>query len=231
MPRHPRLFLTGLPMHIVQRGHDRQPVFRDTQDFMYYFDNLSEAGETYDVSIHAYCLMTNHVHLLVSPGEPPDGISWFMRLLAARQTRYANRKLKRTGTLWEGRFKASPIDSSAYMLACYRYIELNPVRAGIVGRPSDYRWSSYRHHVGSDLVDWLDTHSEYEALGTTPETRQATYRAFVSAAIDEPEHIRIRTAVNRNQVTGSALFRRRLAREVDRTLSAAAPGRPQKGKK
>ncbi len=226
MPRYPRLFLPEMPVHIVQRGHDRQPVFVQKQDFEYYLDNMVEAKSRYSVKVFAYCLMTNHVHLLASPGKDAKLISKFMRLLAARQTRYTNKKEARTGTLWEGRFKASLVDSAAYLLACCRYIELNPVRARVASAPGDYRWSSYRHHTGRQTVEWLDLHPEVAALGTTAARRWSAYERLAATGVTQAELEAIRVAVSRNQVTGDEVFREALARRVGRRLSAASPGRP-----
>lgn len=230
MPRYPRLFVTDIPIHIVQRGHDRQPIFLEPSDFEYYLDNIIEAKSLYSIKVYAYCLMTNHVHLLLSPGLNAGLVSMFMRVLAARQTRYINKKRGRTGTLWEGRFKASLIDSSAYLLACCRYIELNPVRAGIVSIPGEYRWSSYRHHIGMAAADWLDLHPEIAALGTTASRRRAAYERLVAEGMTDDEHEAIRIAVKRNQVTGDKSFREALARRLGTRLSAASPGRPTRGK-
>jgi REP-associated tyrosine transposase len=228
MPRYARLFLPGLPLHIVQRGHDRKVVFVEPGDYQYYLENIVEAKDRYDVSVHAYCLMTNHVHLLVSPGPEAKGISAFMRVLAARQTRYVNKRERRTGTLWESRFKASPVDSSAYVLACYRYIELNPMRARMVEQPADYDWSSYRHNTGIARTDWLDKHPELLAVHTDTMARQEAYAEFVGLGISDEERELIKTALNRNQVTGNDLFRKELERRTGRRLSTAGPGRPGK---
>lgn len=231
MPRYPRLFVSGVPVHIVQRGHDRQTVFNKHEDFAYYLDNVKEAKSTYDVRVHAYCLMTNHVHLLISPGVESGAVSAFMKVLAGRQTRRTNRKAGRTGTLWDGRFKASLIDSSTYLLACYRYIELNPLRAGICRAPADYRWSSYRHNSGIKSFGWLDSHAEYDALATTLVERQSRYRQFVASAFSANELKFIRTALNRNQITGGKRFRWELERDSGQSISIAAPGRPRKSNK
>lgn len=225
MPRYPRVFVPTIPLHIVQRGHNRQPVFLERSDFEYYLVNLAEVRGAYGVKVHAFCLMTNHVHLLLTPGSLSEAVSAFMRVLAARQTRFVNKREGRTGTLWEGRFKASPIDSSAYMLACYRYIELNPVRANMVAHPRDYEWSSYRHNVGDQKVDWLDRHEELLALGEAP---AAAYRQLVAEGVSAEDTATIRTALKRNQVTGNDKFRASLAARLGRRLSNRAPGRPRK---
>ena len=226
MPRHPRLFLPDLPLHIVQRGHDRQPVFAEPNDFRFYLDNLAEAKVTMSIRVHAYCLMVNHVHLVVTPRERGDDVSRFMRLLAARQTRYTNKRNDRTGTLWEGRFKASPIDSTAYLLACARYVDLNPVRARIVGSPGEYRWSSYRGRAGLAEDPLLDSCPAYRTLGRDNKSRTIEYRAFVARGIDEDELEVIRTAARRNQLTGNDRFRAEIEKRSGRRISNAGPGRP-----
>lgn len=156
MPRYCRAFITDHPYHVVQRGHDRQPVFATDQDYQTYLDNLAEQRAVQCVKVFAFCLMSNHVHLIMQAERDGADISKVMRVVAARQTRYTNRLERRTGTLWEGRFKASLIDSGGYLLTCCRYVDLNPVRAAIVSRPQDYRWSSYRERAGyADTMTWL----------------------------------------------------------------------------
>ncbi len=146
MPRQQRYRLPGVPQHVIQRGNNRQVTFFDNMDYRKYLDCLETAGDKYDCAIHAYVLMTNHVHLLMTPSEP-DSISKVMQSVGRQYVQYINWSYKRTGTLWEGRYKASPIESERYLLTCYRYIELNPVRAGMVASPADYAWSSYRHNA------------------------------------------------------------------------------------
>jgi putative transposase len=152
MARNPRLFLPHTPLHIVQRGHDRNAVFVEQPDYAYYLENLRQAKADLNVKVFGYCLMTNHVHLLLAPDDEVDGVSRLMKIVAARQTRYVNKLEKRSGTLWEGRFKASLIDSDAYLLACYRYVDLNPVRGRLVDSPLEYRWSSCSDHVKTTLT-------------------------------------------------------------------------------
>ena len=212
----------------MQRGHDRQPVFVERDDYAYYLANMAEAQATYDLQLHAYCLMTNHVHLLLSPRDQAAAVSAFVRVLAARQTRYVNKRERRTGTLWEGRFKASPVDSAAYLLACYRYIELNPVRAGMVASPRDYEWSSYRHNSGEERLDWLESHAEFQALGSHQAARASSYRKLVGEGLSCEDSETIRTALKRNQVTGNNRFREQLEGRLGRRLSQAGPGRPRK---
>jgi putative transposase len=142
MPRHARLRIGGLPLHVIQRGVNRCACFGDESDYGVYLALLEELSTRYECAMHAYVLMTNHVHLLVTPPEP-DGASKLMKHLGQRYVQYFNRRHKRTGSLWEGRFRSSLIDSEGYLMRCHRYVEMNPVRAGMVQRPSDYRWSSH----------------------------------------------------------------------------------------
>lgn len=226
MPRYPRVFIPNVPLHIVQRGHDRQPVFLQSSDYTYFLSNLQEKRCELAIRVHAYCLMTNHVHLVITPANNDDSVSKLMRVLAARQTRYINRRLKRTGTLWEGRFKASPIDTDNYLLACYRYVELNPVRAGLVENPADYHWSSFRFNASLVEGSWLDRSATYQALGQSDADRVIAYRALIRSGQSDVELALIRTAVKRNQLTGSSKFQREIVSRSGRLVPARGPGRP-----
>jgi len=227
MPRYPRLFLPDIPLHIVHRGHDRKPVFVEPADYRYYLDNLVELKSELNIEVFGYCLMTNHVHLIMVPGDRVENISRLMRVVAARQTRRINKLESRSGTLWEGRFKASLIDSDAYLLACYRYVDLNPVRAAIVADPIEYPWSSYRSHADPAGDDWLDKSPTYQSLGHSGHERARAYRAFVSGATDADEIQLIRGALQRNQVTGTDHFRRELEHRTGRRLFSRRQGRPR----
>ena len=141
MPRIARIVIADYPHHIIQRGHNRQVVFVGDEDYLYYLENLKEWKKTFKCKVYAYCLMTNHVHLIVSPGKKAENLALLMKRVSGRQTRYVNKIERRSGTLWEGRYKSSLINEDGYLLACCRYIELNPVRAGIVNEPAEYRWS------------------------------------------------------------------------------------------
>ena len=157
MPRMGRIVLPNYPHHVVQRGHNRQVVFAAEQDYQRYISDLRELKDVFGVKVYAYCLMTNHVHLLLAPGEAIAGLGQLMKALAARATRYRNRLEGRTGTLWESRYKSSVVESDTYLLACCRYIELNPVRARMVAEAGDYPWSSYRTRITDQSdSDWLD---------------------------------------------------------------------------
>ena len=227
MPRTGRVVLTGYAHHIVQRGHNRQVVFAETGDYRRYLDTLREFKEEYAVEVYAFCLMTNHVHLLLSPSDCA-GIGKLMKRLAGRQTRNHNRLEGRSGTLWEGRYKSSPIQTEAYLLACCRYIELNPVRARMVSEPEKYRWSSCRYRLGENACEWLDYHACYLALGVGDRERKERYRAFLHSAIPDGEWTLIREAVQRGQLTGSARFTEEVAAIVGKRIDRRGPGRPKK---
>lgn len=230
MPRYHRLFLPDMPLHIVQRGHDRQPVFIDRADYQYYLSNLREVTSELSIRVYAYCLMTNHVHVLIAPDDTTENVSRLIRVLAGRQTRYVNKLEKRTGTLWDGRFKASLVESDEYLLTCYRYIDLNPVRAGMVAAAGDYEWSSYRQHVAAVGDSWLDLSDAFLALGSTATSRSVAYADLVSAGISCTDLSLIRTAVKRNQITGTTRFQAKIAERIGRRISSLGPGRPRVNK-
>lgn len=229
MPRLGRAVVPSYPHHVVQRGHNKQVVFAETCDFEYYLATLAEFKVEYDVKVYAFCLMTNHVHLIVQPSEEIAGLGRLMKRLAGRQTRYVNRQERRSGTLWESRYKSSPIQSDAYLLACCRYVELNPVRAGMVAAPGEYRWSSYNQHIGeSSSYAWLDTDPCFEALATTEASRQAKYRDFVFSSIPKGEWDLIREALQRGQLTGQSRFVDEVETIVGRRIEYRRQGRPRK---
>jgi putative transposase len=229
LARRPRVFVPGYPHHIVQRGHDRKAVFVEPADYAYYLANLAEFKVHYDVAVYAWCLMTNHVHLILCPGNHGADISALMRRVSARQARYVNRLEQRSGTLWEGRFKCSVVDTDAYLLACMRYVDLNPVRAGLCRHPGEYRWSSYTHKVGQARNDtWLDPDPVTLAMGEDDLSRQRAYEQFVMADIADGEQELIRTAVRRNQLTGRARFVDEIEQRTGLRIEARGPGRPKK---
>ena len=231
MPRYPRLFLPNMPLHIVQRGHNRRTVFSKAADFQRYIDNLIEIKLRLEVRVFGYCLMPNHVHLIVAPGPRTETVSEMIKVIAARQTRNFNKSRKRTGTLWEGRFKASLIETDSYLLACYRYVDLNPVRAMIVARPELYRWSSYRRHAGGQCDGWLDNADVYLSLGRNTSQRANAYAKIVAAGSSDEELQLIRTAAQRNQITGTERFAQMLEASTGRRISFRCQGRPNKRNK
>ena len=225
MPRKPRYYLPDVPCHVIQRGNDRQPCFRAPADFQAYLEMLGDVTERYGCSVHAYVLMTNHVHLLMTPVDR-EGISRTMQALGRRYVRYFNQQHGRTGTLWEGRHKASLVDSESYLLTCYRYIELNPVRARMVNLPADYRWSSFRANaIGGD--DPLVTpHACYLALGATVKERVAAYRALFEDAVSEEKMQAVREAATLCVPLGAQSFCKKVERRLGRRISYRRRGRP-----
>lgn len=200
MARHRRLVVPGIALHVVQRGNDRQDCFREETDYLVYLTLLRETAAKTDCAIHAYCLMTNHVHILLTPTDS-QACSLLMRDLGRHYVQYFNRRHGRTGTLWEGRFHSCLVDSQAYVLGCHRYIERNPVRAAMVASPATYPWSSYRANSGTERDGWLTRHAEYLALAEDGERRHAAYQGMFEKA-DDPEFLAaVREATN----TGGAL--------------------------
>ena len=158
MPRKARIVLANCPHHIIQRGHNRAAVFAEDRDYLYYLENLSEWKSQLGCRVYSYCLMTNHIHLIIDPGDHPANLGLLMKRVTARQTRFVNQLERRSGSLWEGRYKSSPIETDSYLLACCRYIELNPVRAMMVLSAQHYRWSSYRAKIGKfKMIGWIQT--------------------------------------------------------------------------
>lgn len=230
MPRHARLLINNCPHHIIQRGHNRQVIFARDNDYNYYLETLQEWKSQLGCKLYAYCLMTNHVHLIINPGAQPESLSLLMKRIAGRQTRYINTTKGRSGSLWEGRFKSSPISADEYLLACCRYVELNPVRAGMVAEPWQYPWSSCQAKSGLKELAWLDTDPCYMRLGKTPEERSEKYQKWLTGMIPEGEWKLIREASQRGQLTGSRNFVQEISRKLGRTIELRGQGRPKKEK-
>lgn len=231
MPRCARLVLPNCPHHIIQRGHNRQVVFASDDDYLYYLDNLQEWKTELGCKVYAYCLMTNHVHLVIDPGDTPENLGLLMKRVAGRQTRYVNKMENRSGSLWEGRYKSSPINANEYLLACCRYVELNPLRAGMVEDPAQYRWSSCPAKVGKTTQSWLDLDLFYLSLGKTDVQRAKKYGNWLRATILESEIKIIREATQRGQLTANGKFVREISEKIGRRLELRGPGRPRKDKK
>jgi len=231
MPRSSRIVIAGYPHHIIQRGHNRQTVFASDQDYLYYLENLKTWKEAYGCKVYAYCLMTNHVHLIINPGNDVRNMAYLMKRVAGRQTRYVNMLKKRTGSLWEGRYKSSPISTDEYLLMCCRYVELNPMRAGIVADPSEYRWSSYGVKIGTRSEDWLDADPYYLGLSDDHEERAERYKSWVNNSIPEGEWKLIRQSLQRGQLTGSTRFVDEIEHKINRRVEYRGQGRPRKIKK
>ncbi|MBI4194887.1 MAG: transposase [Betaproteobacteria bacterium] len=225
MPRRTRLNLADVPQHIIQRGNNRQATFFAEEDYRFYLDCLLEAARKYDCQIYAYVLMTNHVHLLASAPQR-YALSRMMQHLGRRFVRHINRVYQRSGTLWEGRFKASLVDTEIYFLRCLRYIECNPVRARMVADPADYRWSSYRAHALGLPDKLVVAHEQYERLGETDGERQSAYRALFRSELALTELNEIRDTVNCGWPLGGERFRDEIERALARTARPPKRGRP-----
>ena len=225
MPRTARVVLPSYPHHVVQRGHNRQVVFAANGDYERYLATLSEFKERFGVKVYAWCLMTNHVHLLVEPSTA-TGLGMLMKRVSARQTRHRNHTEGRSGTLWEGRYKSSLVQTDAYLLACCRYIEVNPVRAGMVVAAQDYPWSSCRARLGYAKPTILDLDPCYQGLAADESTRRERYREFLQGFVPEGEWALIRAAVQRGQLTGDDAFCERVAATLNRRIANRGRGRP-----
>lgn len=227
MPRRARLALPGVPFHLIQRGNNRQICFFADEDYRFYLGWLAESAEKTGCHIHAYVLMTNHVHLLVSAdrAEAPGAM---MKSLGQRYVQYVNRVYRRSGTLWEGRFRSCPIQEEPYLFGCQRYIELNPVRAGMVEHPGDYRWSSYRANGHGENNALIRPHVLYEALGLDAPSRQAAYRELFNHELKAGILDEIRRATNGNFVLGSESFATGVAAALGRRVVPGKSGRPRK---
>jgi putative transposase len=215
--------------HIVQRGHNRQVVFVEDDDYSYYLDTLKVWKEAYGVKVYGYCLMTNHVHLILEPPDETAMLGWLMKRLAGRQTRYVNRLEGRSGTLWDGRYKSSPIQTDEYLLACCRYVDLNPVRARMVSAPRDYLWSSYKAKVGLSDTGWLDMDPCYLSLADAQPERCERYRKFVDSGVPDGEWELIREAVGRGQLTGNSRFVDQVEGIIGRRIEHRRPGNQRGG--
>jgi len=227
MARTARMALARCPHHIVQRGHNRRVVFVTDGDRQSYLETLAEFRIELGLKVYAYCLMTNHVHLIVDPGEDAGNLSLLMKRLAGRHTRRINRLERRTGTSWEGRFKCSPIETDRYLLACGRYVDLNPVRAQMVSKPEEYYWSSYRVRIGLDQSNWLDDDACIIRMAATLDECRDQYRKYVAQGVNEYELKLIRNALHRNQLTGSELFAVEVEERTGRRILLRSRGRPK----
>ncbi len=225
MPRRARLSIPGIPWHIIQRGNNRSVCFHAEEDFQFYLHYLQEFATKFCCAIHAYVLMTNHVHLLLTP-QQPDSASLLMKHLGQRYVQYINRTYKRSGTLWEGRFRSCLTQTEDYVLACYRYIELNPVRAGMVNQPQDYRWSSYHTNALGKASNLITPHNEYQRIAADEKTRLSAYRALFKAHLDEEVVEQIRNATNGNFALGRERFQREIGAALGRRASRGQSGRP-----
>ncbi|CAB1367271.1 transposase [Denitratisoma oestradiolicum] len=227
MPRRARILLPSVPVHLIQRGNNRSVCFYADEDYRFYLDHLTEQAAKHGCAVHAYCLMTNHVHLLVTP-QRESSLGGMMKGLGQCYVQYINRTYRRSGTLWEGRFRSCLLQEEAYVLACYRYIELNPVRAGIVNHPAEYRWTSYCANAQGEPTPWLTAQSLYLSLGEDDESRLAAYRELFRHELEPGVVDQIRQATNGNFALGDERFATEVERMLGRRVTRAKPGRPCK---
>lgn len=210
----------------MQRGNNRQPCFFAEDDYRFYLHWLRLGAERYGCEIHAYALMTNHVHMLATP-KLPNAVSRLMQSIGRRYVQYVNRTYRHSGTLWEGRFKASLVNAEEYLLLCYRYIELNPVRAGMVQDPSEYVWSSYRWHGLGEPNALIKDHALYLGLGPDDSLRLQAYRALFRAQLDDAALTEIRKSTQQGLPLGGERFREEVAAVLGRRLGYGRRGRPE----
>jgi putative transposase len=230
MARLPRYVIPGQPQHIIQRGNNRQVIFAADADYQFFRDALVEAAKEHGLAVHAYVWMTNHIHLLATP-ESGHSIGKVFQSVGRRYVQYFNFTYQRSGTLWEGRYRATVVDSEQYLLTLMRYIELNPVRAGMVAHPEDYPWSSYRHHSQGESganADWLTAHEEYLRLGRDEAGRQSAYRELFRVAIPSKDLAAIRECTHKGWALGSESFKEQVEALGERRATSKGVGRPKK---
>jgi putative transposase len=227
MARKLRLHVAGMPAHLMQRGNNRCDCFVDDSDRLLYLALLEDAARIHGCGVHAFVLMTNHVHMLAS-GQDENAISRMMKRIGESYVRVFNKRHERTGTLWEGRFRASIVDSRSYFLTCQRYIECNPVRAGMVPDAVDYAWSSFRHNALGQTSSFLSPHPAYLALGATGGERRERYRALFATPESRADLELIRECVNAGLALGDADFIRQVEEATGRSASRKPGGRPRR---
>ena len=225
MARLPRLALAGLPHHVLQRGHHHQPVFVDDDDRRAYLQAVQESAANLRVAVHAYVLLDDQVQLLLTPPTAP-ALSQLMQAVGRRYVSAYNRRHQRTGTLWDGRFRAAVLDEHSHLLACVRCIEQSPQLAGCVGRATVWPWSSAAHHVGSRRDPLLTVHPRYWALGNTPFERELAWQRLLDEPLPAVLRQQIAQAVNQGWVIGSGAFLASMAHSTARPLAPRPRGRP-----
>lgn len=226
MARLPRYFIKNVPLHIILRGNNRELVFANDEDCQFFKEALLDASRRHGLAIHAYVFMTNHIHLLASP-TTEDSVPKTMQSVGRRYVQYFNFHYQRTGTLWEGRYRATVVDAENYLFECMRYIELNPVRAGMVARPRDFAWSSYLANAEGRSDSFVTPHKLYRRLAKDEGERRAAYRALVKAPMDALTLDEIRACTNKGWALGSGRFREKIERLTERRAAPLPKGRPK----
>jgi putative transposase len=232
MARLPRYVIPGQPQHIIQRGNNRQTIFAADRDYRFFTKAMVEAAAKFGLAIHAYVWMTNHFHLLATP-ESEHSISKTLQSVGRRYVGYFNYMYQRSGTLWEGRYRATVVESKRYLLTLMRYIEMNPIRAGMAAAPGEYKWSSHgRNALGRNgpNADWLTPHREYYRLGRDDADRQAAYQALFAADLDKDDLQKIRDSTHKGWALGDGRFQEEVEALGQRRAAAKKAGRPQRNK-
>lgn len=229
MARLPRLTVPGYPYHIIQRGNNRQVIFASASDRQLLLDLLTESAGKFGVAVHAYVLMDNHFHLLATP-RSADSLPGMMQTLGRRYVRHFNATQGRSGTLWEGRYKSALVQTERYLLACMVYIDLNPVRSGLVAQAQDYPWSSHGHYAGLRIDKLVSVHPLVWELGNTPFARESGYRRMVQAGITAQQQAGLTQSVMSGWALGDPDFVAGLQKITERRLSKSMPGRPARVK-
>jgi len=227
MARLPRYFVKNVPQHIILRGNNRQVIFANDEDCLFFKDALHDAAKRNGLAIHAYVFMTNHIHVLASPATE-ECIPKTLQSLGRRYVQYFNYRYQRTGTLWEGRYRATIVEAETYLFECMRYIELNPVRAGMVGHPSEHAWSSYHHNAGLMVDALVKPHRLYRALAVSEEARVSAYQALVQAPMDAEMLKTIRESTNKGWAMGGGRFKSKIETLTDRRVAPLPKGRPKR---
>ena len=230
MARQPRFNLPGQPQHVIQRGNNREPIFCQDDDYRYYLQKLEEGCKKHSCDLYAYVLMSNHIHLLLTP-QTGKGIGQLMQMMGRYYVQYFNYNYQRTGTLWEGRYKATLIDFEQYLLSCIRYIELNPVRAGMVKHPRAYPWSSYSYNALGRPDPLITPHQLYTQLGGSDEERQAAYRSLFRSRLSKETLSEIRSATNKAWVLGNDRFKEQIEAQMGRQASPKQRGGDRKSER
>ena len=229
MARLARLVIPHQQHHVIQRGNAGTSIFLDAEDHQTFLDWLKQAASLFHVAIHAYVLMPNHLHLLLTPTDD-TGLGKMMQWLGRYYVPYFNRKYQRSGTLWQGRYRATVIESASYFIPCSVYIESNPLRSGLVQDLFDYLWSSYRHHAGLHIDSLITDHSSYWALGNTPFQREAAYKQSVELGLSSQQINDISQATTKGWMLGSARFKIEMSKQTERRVEPVKRGRPRKAK-
>ncbi|MBL4827423.1 MAG: transposase [Spongiibacteraceae bacterium] len=229
MARLPRLHLADIPQHIIQKGHNNLPCFFDESDYLFYLESLKIAADQYKVEVHAYALLSNSVQLIATP-RISNAIASMMQSLGRRYVQYINHRYQRSGTLWSGRYKSSLIDSEAYLLSCYRYVELQPLYQGITDSPEKYRWTSFHHHTQTKPNHLIYDHRLYHALGENKEDRANHYRETFKQVFDTRLKEFIAETVSMGKILGDDKFKEKIEEIANIRLRPKKRGRPPKKK-